>query len=82
MPETTLTKEEIDILTGKKLLTVREAAYLLGIHRVTVHRLIAKGKLQTLKIGRSTRIPAKEVDQFIKLNVKYRGSGALPAPLS
>lgn len=82
MPEATYTKEEIDIIGGKKLLTVKEAAYLLGVHRVTVHRMIAKDKIQTIKIGRSTRIPVKEIDQFIKSNAKYRGVRQIPDTLA
>ena len=82
MQETTYTKKEIDIIGGKKLLTVRESAYLLGVHRVTVHRMISRGKIQTIKIGRSTRIPVKEIDQFIKSNAKYRGIRQLPDPPS
>ncbi len=57
----------------KKLLTVKEAAVVLGVHRVTVHRQIALGKIQICKIGRSTRIPKKELDRFIESNLKGVG---------
>lgn len=74
MPETTLTNEQIEQIAGKHLLTVKEASYLLGIHRVTVHRQISQGKIKICKIGRSTRIPKKEIERFIESNAKYRGN--------
>ena len=62
MPETTLTKEEIDVINAKQLLTVKEAAVVLGMHPDTVYRLIREKKLPVYRIGsRTVRVPRKEL---------------------
>lgn len=48
-----------------RLLSVPEAARLLGIGRTTVYELISNGELETVKIGRSTRVPLDAVDAFV-----------------
>jgi excisionase family DNA binding protein len=52
---------------GPLLLTALQAAEMLGIGRTTVYELIATGDLETVHIGRSTRIPADSVHAFIAL---------------
>ena len=78
MSELTYTKEEIDAINAKQLLTVKEAAVVLGVHRVTVHRQISLGKIEICKIGRSTRITKKELNRFIESTIK-RDVGAAGA---
>lgn len=48
-----------------RLLSVPEAARLLGIGRTTAYELISGGELETVKIGRSTRVPLDAVDAFV-----------------
>ena len=48
-----------------RLLTVPDAARLLGIGRTTAYELISDGKLEIVKIGRSTRVPLDAVDNFV-----------------
>ena len=48
-----------------RLLSVPEAARLLGIGRTTTYELISNGELETVKIGRSTRVPLEAVDAFV-----------------
>jgi excisionase family DNA binding protein len=48
-----------------KLLTIVDAARLLGIGRTTLYELIARGQLEVLHIGRAARIPIESVDSFI-----------------
>lgn len=47
------------------LLTVNEAASLLGCHKVTVYRLIYQGRLRICRAFRSLRIPRKEIDRLV-----------------
>jgi len=47
------------------LLKPEDAARLLGISRSTVFDLIAHGKIESLKIGRSRRILQSEIEKFI-----------------
>ena len=45
--------------------TVDEAAASLGICRASIYNMIARGELRAVKIGRSTRIPAAELDRIL-----------------
>lgn len=50
---------------SRRLLTVREAAQVLGVGRTTVYELIASDELEVVHIGRSARIPTAAIDDFI-----------------
>ena len=42
-----------------------EAARLLGLGRSTIYALIARGEINIIKIGRSTRIPRTVLEQYV-----------------
>ena len=46
------------------LLKIDEAAAILGVARVTVYRLIWRGLIHPVYIGRAVRIPRSEVERF------------------
>jgi len=46
------------------LLRIDEAAAILGVARITVYRLIWRGLLRPVYIGRAVRIPRSEVERF------------------
>jgi len=48
------------------MLTKKDVSKNLNISTKTVDRLILRGQLKALKIGRSIRIPQDELDEFIK----------------
>ncbi len=48
------------------LLSVREAARRLGIGRSLLYRLILEGHVQSVKIGRSRRVPVWALEEFVK----------------
>ena len=50
---------------SRRLLTIREAAQVLGVGRTTVYELIANDELEVVHIGRSARIPTAAVDDFV-----------------
>lgn len=50
---------------SKRLLTIREAAQVLGVGRTTVYELVANDELEVVHIGRSARIPTAAVDDFV-----------------
>lgn len=52
----------------KILLTVPEAAERLQISRSLLYRLIAGRQISIVKIGRSTRIPVAELEEFVTRN--------------
>jgi excisionase family DNA binding protein len=48
------------------LLTVKEAASILGIGRSTVYELIYAGRIRSVKIGSSRRIRRGDLDDFVR----------------
>jgi excisionase family DNA binding protein len=70
-----------DIATTKLLLTVKEAATLLGCSRATIYGLISGGELAVIAVGRSRgyRIDRRDLDEFLRRRKYYRESEK-PAP--
>lgn len=52
--------------TEPLLLTVVEAAALLGVGRTTVYELLARGDLTAVRIGRCRRVPRAIVDAYVE----------------
>jgi excisionase family DNA binding protein len=60
------TAEPRDPRDDPRLLTNAEAARRLGIGTTTLHGLVRRGELRSVRIGRKTRrIPIEEVDAFM-----------------
>lgn len=49
----------------KVLLTVDEAAHRLSIGRSHAYIFVMKGQLESVKIGKSRRVPANAIEDFI-----------------
>lgn len=49
----------------KLLLTVDEAARRLSLGRSHLYELVMRGDIDTIKLGRSRRIPAAALDRFV-----------------
>ena len=49
----------------KLLLTISEAAFLLGMGRSFVYELVLKGEIPSIKLGRARRIPASALERFV-----------------
>lgn len=58
------------------LLRVSEAARLLSISRSTAYQLVAARAIPTVRIGRSVRIPRKQLDQWINDRADLSGVGS------
>ena len=50
----------------KLLLTVDEAAHRLGIGRSHAYIFVMKGEFESVKLGRSRRVPAEAVEGFVE----------------
>lgn len=59
-------------MTEAKLLTVKEVCDRLAISDATLYRLINKGEIPTVKIGRSLRFDPADVAAYIE---RCKGSG-------
>lgn len=55
----------VETRQSKVLLTMDEVAELLGLSRASVYNLIGKGDLPRVKIGRSARVPASAIPEFV-----------------
>jgi excisionase family DNA binding protein len=53
-------------LDEKRLLTVAEAAQRLGIGRSHAYIFVLRGQLESVKIGRSRRVPADAIEDFVR----------------
>jgi excisionase family DNA binding protein len=63
------------------LLTPTEAARRLSIGRTACYALLTKGKLASIKIGASRRIPMAALDAFIAASLAEAGIAAEGAAL-
>ena len=52
-------------LEGKLLLRVTEVAYLLGLSRSEIYKLISSSDLPSIRIGRSVRVPRGALELWI-----------------
>jgi excisionase family DNA binding protein len=48
------------------LYRISEAAEALGVSKASVYRLIAEGRLRAVRIGRSARIAAEDLERFVR----------------
>lgn len=52
-------------VTHSRLITVVEAAEIIGLSRTKVYELLAEGDLPSIRIGRTRRIDVTDLDAFI-----------------
>jgi len=62
--------------SSKILLTVSEAAILMGLGRTYVYRLVMHGELASLKIGRNRRVPHWALHAFIQEQMNPYGKAS------
>lgn len=48
------------------LLTVQQAAEMIGIGRSTLYRILERGEIHSVHIGASRRIPLEAVEKFVR----------------
>lgn len=53
-----------------KVLTVPEAARWLAVSRATLYRLMADGKVRSIKIGTRTRIPVSVIQDILEFGTE------------
>jgi excisionase family DNA binding protein len=53
------------VMTELELLTVEQAARLLGLGRSTTYGLVAAGELPSVRVGRALRIPRRRLRKWI-----------------
>ena len=68
-----------------QLLSVKQAAQILGVSQKTVRRLLARGAISCVRIGRSVRIDHRELESVMKTGTgggKLKAASALPSGCS
>ena len=53
-------------MSGVKFFTVAEVAALMRVSKMSVYRLIHAGDLESVRFGRSFRVPEAAVDAFLR----------------
>jgi len=54
----------------RRWISVRTASEYLGIHEITVRRLIDRGEIPATKIGRSVRVDLKKLNETLESQTK------------
>lgn len=65
MKEETLS-DALSAFSDEKLYTVKEVQEKLGLSKPTLYRFFQEGKLEKIKIGKSTRIPASSLNKLLR----------------
>jgi excisionase family DNA binding protein len=55
-----------DSLSGVEFLTVAEVAAIMRVSKMTVYRLVHAGELPAIRVGRSFRVPAQAVHDYLR----------------
>ncbi len=58
--------DEEQVPTASRYLTVSEVAALLRVSNMTVYRLVSSGALPAVRVGRSVRLRAEDVDDYLR----------------
>lgn len=68
---------EVRTITSPRLKTPEQAAKDLSISRATTYKLIKSGELESVKIGRSRRVPDAAIANYIgRLRAEATGAAA------
>jgi excisionase family DNA binding protein len=62
-------------MPARVLLTVEEAAEQLGIGRTLLYKLIARGEIESIRIGRLRRVPTAAIQDYARRLSAERLSG-------
>ena len=76
MPHTTTTVPATKEDTRKALYKVPEAMTLLSLSRTVIYEQIRSNRLRTVKVGKSRRVPAKAITDFVALLEHEAGATA------
>lgn len=69
-------------MTEALLLTVAQLISLTSLSRTTCYELIARHEIQSIKVGRATRIPRASVERWISERIALAESSRAPEPIA
>jgi excisionase family DNA binding protein len=56
----------LDVPTSRRLVTLSDAAIYLSCSRRHIERLLARGEIPRVKLGRAVRVAVSDLDQYIE----------------
>ncbi|MCE7005578.1 helix-turn-helix domain-containing protein [Kibdelosporangium philippinense] len=59
-------RSEPTSITQVQFLTVAEVAKMMRVSKMTVYRLVHSGELPAVRVGKSFRVPEKEVHSYLE----------------
>jgi excisionase family DNA binding protein len=62
-----------DHVSEVSFLTVAEVAATMRVSKMTVYRLVHGGELPAIRVGRSFRVPADAVDEYLRKSFYQAG---------
>jgi excisionase family DNA binding protein len=69
------TKYELRRTTERRWITVNECAELLSLHPMSVRKIIARGKIPAVRIGRTVRVDLRALEAQLEEQVKGQAAG-------
>jgi len=60
------------------LVTMEEGAQMLGCGRTAIYELVRRGEIESIKLGRSRRIPMNALEAFVQRLRQEQADGTLP----
>lgn len=61
--------------SAPSFLTVAEVASMLRVSKMTVYRMVHSGDLPAMQVGRSFRVPARAVEEYLSAGLGDWGHG-------
>jgi len=58
-------------VSSKEYMSPRAFAELLGVNRESVYRALARSELQSVRVGRSIRLPRAQLDALLAADDKF-----------
>jgi excisionase family DNA binding protein len=65
-----------DMVPGQLLLTIPDAARCLAISRAYAYRLVQRGQLPTIRLGRSRRVSRAALEAYVERLTREQEGGA------
>jgi excisionase family DNA binding protein len=59
------------------LLGIRQAAPIAGVGRDAMYRLVAEGRVRSVRLGRKRLVPRQELEAWIARELEANGGGGL-----
>ena len=63
------------VMMARRWISVNECAELLSLHPISVRKIIARGKIPAVRIGRTVRVDLRALEAQLEAQVKGQAAG-------